>query len=111
MGQHEDKCALLRKYYTEIATAPGFYIKENIPSKSIDNAIKKFASGLDRKTIIGFYDTTITENGKGGYIFTDTKVVYRETMGKPKKFGTTISKKFLCIKCLWKITIENFSSQ
>lgn len=85
MGQHEDKCALLRKYYTEIATAPGFYIKENIPSKSIDNAIKRFASGLDRKTIIGFYDTTITENGKGGYIFTDTKVVYRETMGKPKK--------------------------
>lgn len=85
MGQHEDKCALLRKYYTEIATGPGFYIKENIPSKSIDNAIKRFASGLDRKTIIGFYDTTITENGKCGYIFTDTKVVYREIMEKPKK--------------------------
>lgn len=48
MDQHEKKVALLKKYYSQIQTSYGFEIAENIASKKIDNAIKKFASGLDR---------------------------------------------------------------
>lgn len=84
MGQHEDKVELLRKYYKGIQTNFSFYI-ENIPSKKLDNALKKFASGVDKASIIGFYDTTVTGNGKSGYIFTDTKICYLETLEKPKK--------------------------
>lgn len=85
MAQHEEKIALLKKYKDEIRTNFDFYIQGNIPQKLIDNAIKKYASGLDRNTIIGFYDTTLTNNGKNGYVFTDTKVYYSEMFEKPHK--------------------------
>lgn len=85
MGQFEDKIELLRKYYGKISTTYGFYIRDDIPSKKIDNALKKFAFGMDKSTIIGFYDTTIIGNGKAGYIFTDTKIYYLEILEKPKK--------------------------
>lgn len=76
---------LLRQYSSKIRTVYDFHIKGDIPSKKIDNAIKTFANGLDRTTIIGFYDTTLTKSGKEGYIFTDTKVFYKETLSKPQK--------------------------
>lgn len=85
MSKHEEKIVLMRKYAYKIATNFNFHIKGEIPSKIIDNALKKFANGMDRKTIIGFYDTTLMNNGKNGYIFTDNKVYYLETMEKPKK--------------------------
>lgn len=87
MGQHEEKIELMRKYANGIRTSFSFHIKGDIPSKKIDNAINKFASELDRTTIIGFYDTTIMESGKQGYIFTDSKVFYLETLEKPKKLN------------------------
>lgn len=85
MNKHEEKIELMRKYASKIATNFNFHIKGDIPSKIIDNALKKFANGIDRKTIIGFYDTTLMNNGKSGYIFTDTKIYYLETLEKPKK--------------------------
>lgn len=85
MIPNDEKVQLLSKYYRGIATNFVFHIKGDIPSKKIDNAIKKFASGVDRTTIIGFYDTTLTESGKAGYIFADDKVYYLETLEKPKK--------------------------
>lgn len=76
----------MKKYLSNIATQTGYYhISGDIPSKKIDAAIKSFASGLDRTTIIGFYDTTIFGSGKNGYIFTDDKIYYLETLEKPKK--------------------------
>ena len=85
MGLHEDKIELLRKYHIKISTGFEFLLAGDIPSKKIDNAISKFASGIDRKSIIGFYDTTILGSGKNGYIFTDSKVYYLETLEKPNK--------------------------
>lgn len=85
MGKHEDKIAILGKYYKKIQTAYEFDLAGNVKSKKIDNAIKKFASGLDRDTIIGFYDTTVAGSGKSGYLFTDTKVYYLEVLEKPQK--------------------------
>lgn len=85
MYSRQDLIELMRKYSCKIRTSFEFHIKGDIPSKKIDHALKTFANGLDRTTIIGFYDTTITNSGKSGYIFTDSKVYYLETMSKPKK--------------------------
>lgn len=85
MTDHEKKIEIMRKYYKEIETSPEFFIKGEIPSKRVDNALEKFASGMDRNSMIGFYDTTVTGSGKSGYIFTDTKVYYLEMLEKPKK--------------------------
>lgn len=87
MGKHhEEKIGIMRKYLGNIANGFAYHIEGDIPSKKIDNAIKKFASGIDRTTIIGFYDTTVMGNGKNGYIFTDDKIYYLDTLEKPKKF-------------------------
>lgn len=85
MEQHKQKVELMRKYASEICTSFVFHVGDDIPSKKIDNAIKKYANGLDRDTVIGLYDTTITGSGKSGYIFTDTKVYYLQTLEKPQK--------------------------
>lgn len=85
MEQHKQKVDLMRKYASEICTSFVFHVGDDIPSKKIDNAIKKYANGLDRDTVIGLYDTTITGSGKSGYIFTDTKVYYLQTLEKPQK--------------------------
>lgn len=85
MGQVEERTDILRKYYKQIETSYGFDIREDISSKKIENARKKFASGIDTSSIIGFYDTTIIGNGKSGYLFTDTNVCYLETLEKAKK--------------------------
>lgn len=85
MVSHEAKIELMRKYASDISANCEFHVKGNIPSKKIDNALKKFAHGMDRTTIIGFCDTTIANSGKSGYIFTDDKVYYLEVLEKPKK--------------------------
>lgn len=85
MASRKALIELMRKYACEIRTSFEFHIKGEIPSKKVDNALKSFANGLDRTTIIGFYDMTVTNNGKSGYIFTDTKVYYKEIMSKPQK--------------------------
>lgn len=83
MGKfHDEKINIMRKYLSDIATNTGYHVKGNIPSKKIDAAIKSFASGLDRTTIIGFYDTTVLGSGKNGYVFTDDKIYYLETLEK-----------------------------
>lgn len=86
MGKfHEEKIELMRKYLGKIANGFTYYIKGEIPSKKIDNAIKAFASGIERTSIIGFFDTTVLGAGKSGYVFTDDKVYYLETLEKSKK--------------------------
>ena len=82
---HEEKIEIMRKYLGKIANGFSYHIKGDIPSKKIDNAIKTFASGIERTSIIGFFDTTVFRNGKNGYIFTDDKIYYLDTLEKPKK--------------------------
>lgn len=85
MSNHEEKIAIARKYFHQLGTS--FAIKGHISTKSLDNAKKKFAPDLDnyRDTVIGFIDTSVLNNGKRGYIFTDDKVVYVQIMEKPRK--------------------------
>lgn len=87
MGKfHEEKIELMKKYLPAINTGYGNYIGDSVPSKKLNNAIQKFASGLDRESVIGFYDITITGSGKYGFIFTDDKLYCRDAFEKPQKF-------------------------
>lgn len=89
MGKyHEEKIEIMKTYLGEIVASDTmkYHIKGSIPSKKINNAIKIFASGIDRDSIIGFYDTTVFESGKNGYIFTDDKVYFMNLFEKPQKF-------------------------
>ena len=86
MTDHEKKLEILRKYYQDIkVSCHPFLLADQISRKQLDNAISKFAQGVDRSTILGFYDTSFSENGKNGFLFTDTKVYYLEPFEKPKK--------------------------
>ena len=85
MTIHQQMIEIMHKYYTNIKIGGFDFQVDNIPKKKIENASKKFAFGLDEKSIIGFYDTTVLGSGKGGYIFTDSKIYYLETFSKPKK--------------------------
>ena len=88
MGKyHKEKIEIMKKYLGKIVASESmnYHVKGSIPSKKIDNAIKTFASGLDRNSIIGFYDTTVFGSGKNGYIFTDDKVCFMNLFEKPQK--------------------------
>lgn len=82
---HTEKVAIMRRHLGNIANVFSYHIGEEIPNKKIDNAARTFAAGIDRTTIIGFYDTTILSNGKNGYIFTDDRIYHLDTLEKPKK--------------------------
>lgn len=84
---HQMKIDLMRKYAENIRSyhSGSFYIKGDIPSKKINNAIATFAVGLDRNTIIGFYDLTVFGSGKEGMVFADHAIYYNtisQGMGK-----------------------------
>ena len=84
MTQHDNNIEVLKKYFKDIRTSFNFDLSPDISIKQIENATKRFAKDLDPSSIIGFYDTTILNSGKSGYIFTDVKVYYIEIFGKPK---------------------------
>lgn len=93
---HDEKIKLMRKYLFDIAAMQGCsYIQGEIPAKKIEGAIQTFARGVDKNTIIGFYDTTLFGSGTEGYLFTDDKIYYHETFEKPKKLWYDDIKKLL----------------
>lgn len=86
MGKfHEEKIEVLKRYLGQMATMQSYHIGDKIPFKKLENATRKFAFGLDKKTVIGFYDTTLMGSGKSGYVFTDDKIYYIEILSKPQK--------------------------
>ncbi len=99
MNQHEERIKIIKKYADQIKTAFSFHVGNAIPEKKIQNARKKYAEGLDKKTIIGLYDTTVLETGKEGYVFTDDKVYYLTTLEKPKKLWYDDIESIQLIEC------------
>lgn len=75
---------LLSKY-SDLAANTGFYTGDKIPQKKIDNMVTTFASGTEKKDIIGIYDTTVFGTAKAGYVFTEDKMIFKEVLSKSKK--------------------------
>ncbi len=76
---------ILRKYYGQIKTSFEFRLVGEIKEKALKNALKIYAPGVDKNTIVGLYDTTVFGSGKLGYLFTTDKIYYKEDSKKPKK--------------------------
>ena len=85
MDKRREKIEILRKYLPKMNTGFIYHIGDEVPSRKIDNATKKFANSIDKESVIGFYDTTILESGKTGYLFTDTKLYYFPLLEKRGK--------------------------
>lgn len=86
MNIHEKKVALFNEYCFQLLDLPGGGTRaDNLTSRQWNNAKKMFASNAEQETVIGFLDTTVTNSGKTGYLFTDEKVYYLESFEKPKK--------------------------
>lgn len=86
MNIHEKKVALFNEYCFQLLDLPdGGTRADNLTSRQWNNAKKMFASNAEQETVIGFLDTTVTNSGKTGYLFTDEKVYYLESFEKPKK--------------------------
>lgn len=83
MSIHKEKIELFKKYYDKIQKPPyPVYIGEDIPSKLLSNAIKKYAIDIDTKKVIAMCDASLLGNGKSGFIFADRKFVFTELLGK-----------------------------
>lgn len=76
---------ILQKYYGQIKTSFEFHLIGEIKEKALKNALKIYAPGVDKNTIVGLYDTTVFGSGKLGYLFTTDKIYYKEDSEKPKK--------------------------
>ena len=85
MSEHNKKVELFNRYCSRLETVSGATRACDISDKQWKNATKYFAVGADRGTVIGFLDTSIMTSGKNGYLFTDEKVYYLETLESPKK--------------------------
>ena len=85
MEEHQKKLEIMERYYQEIGTDFSFKLPDEITRKQLNNAKARFARDLEEETILGFYDTTVLGSGKNGFIFTDSKMYFLETLEKPKK--------------------------
>lgn len=85
MNKIEEKRKLLKKYYKQIQTIHGFNMYDEVSSKALNNALLKYGKNVDVSSVIALYDNTISQNGKQGFLFTDTKVCYLEVFEKPKE--------------------------
>lgn len=85
MDIHQEKVKLFENYGYK-ADGSGWAVSAgDMTDKQWNNARKHFASGAERGSVIGFFDTTVMRSGKNGYLFTDEKVYYLEMLEKPKK--------------------------
>lgn len=83
MSIHEERIELFKKYYDKIQKQPyPVYVGEDIPSKLLSNAIRKYATDIDTKKVIAMCDSSLLGNGKSGFIFADRRFVFTEVLGK-----------------------------
>ena len=76
---------VLRTYMYKInayGAAQHYYFKGEIPTKKLDNAISTYASNVDQNQIMALLDTTLTQNGKEGILFTTTGLYSKDTLSE-----------------------------
>ena len=76
---------ILRTYMYKInayGTSQHYYFKGDIPIKKLDNAINTYASNVDPNQVMALLDTTLTQNGKEGILFTTTGLYSKDTLSE-----------------------------
>lgn len=104
---------IMNEYLCKISTVASYYT-ENIPLKKIDLAIKKINMQIEKSDIIGFLDTSITNTGKTGYIFTRDKMYWLDIFEKSNQLSYKDIKSFEIKKehkkdCNRELLIKTFS--
>ena len=85
MEQRDKIIQLLEDYVPMISNGGNFYIVTGeIPARKIENAVKAYAEGADRDTILALWDLSFFENGKDGFLFTESGVYYPRFLDTPK---------------------------
>lgn len=76
---------VLRTYMYKINAYVGankYYFKGDIPTKKLDNAINTYAPNVDPNQVMALLDTTLTQNGKEGILFTTTGLYSKDTLSE-----------------------------
>lgn len=79
----EKMTELLKLRLPQFAKYDTYYFQENMRMKSINTALKCYGRGLSLQDVIAFYDTTVFEGGKRGYIFTEDAIYAKSIMEDP----------------------------
>lgn len=89
MAQREEIIKSLEKYSWDVYpmqyVTQRFQMGNGISGKALKNAIKSYAAGVSEEEVIALFDTTLTANGKEGFLFTDTMAYYKDS-GKQGEF-------------------------
>ena len=89
MSQREKIEKYLEKYagdgYPMQYVTPRFQTGGFLSAKAVKHAIRSYAAGAAENEVLGLLDTTLTGNGKEGFLFTDTMAYYKDS-GKQGEF-------------------------
>lgn len=85
MDAHSTRVAMFYKYRKSLLQTSGAFACDEITDGQWDNIKRYIAPTAERETVVGFLDTSLTNSGKSGCLFTDEKVYFLEAMEKPQK--------------------------
>lgn len=85
MDTHTKRIALFYKYRRSFLQTSGDFVCDEISDAQWENIKHYIAPSAQRNTVVGFLDTSFSNSGKSGCLFTDEKVYFLETMEKPQK--------------------------
>ena len=85
MDAHNKRIAVFYKYRKSFLQTSGAFVGADLTDKQWDNIQKFIASTATRDSVVGFLDTSLSNNGKSGCLFTDEKIYYLEAIEKPQK--------------------------
>lgn len=88
MSEHEQKLEIFKKYIRQMKEGVNEYHlagASKISGNKLDKFLSHFNGKVEPDSILGFYDVSFLSNCKTGYLFTDEKLYYFESMEKPAK--------------------------
>lgn len=85
MDAHKKRIAMFYKYRNTFMQTSGAFAADDLANEQWDNIQKCIAPSAIRDSVVGFLDTSLSNNGKSGCLFTDEKIYYLEAIEKPQK--------------------------
>ena len=82
-SRHEKKMKCFRKHVKKFKKTSNGYVGSEIKMSSFNNARSAFAKGVEYEDVVALYDTSLFENGKTGFLFTDDYVYFKRHSGSP----------------------------